>query len=64
MNAAAAGNAASFVRIFIECRDLIDKDTFSKSDPFCVVRMKNATSASFQEIGRTEVFASCAVHGR
>jgi hypothetical protein len=52
---AAHGNTASFVRIFIECHNLLDKDTFSKSDPFCCLRLKNASQPAFQEIGRTEV---------
>jgi hypothetical protein len=52
---AAHGNTASFVRIFIECHNLLDKDTFSKSDPFCCLRLKNSSQPSFQEIGRTEV---------
>lgn len=51
----APGNAASIVRIFIECHNLLDKDTFSKSDPFCCLRMKNANQPAFHDVGRTEV---------
>jgi hypothetical protein len=51
----APGNAASFLRIYIECHNLLDKDALSKSDPFCCLRMKNADQPAFQEIGRTEV---------
>lgn len=52
---AAGDNCSSAVRIFVECQNLIDKDTFSKSDPFVVVKMKNSTQPAFAEIGRTEV---------
>ena len=51
----AGDNCSSAVRIFIECQNLIDKDTFSKSDPFVVLKMKNSTQPAFAEIGRTEV---------
>ena len=50
-----SGNTSSVIRLFIECHNLIDKDTFSKSDPFCNIRIKNATQPAFQDIGRTEV---------
>jgi hypothetical protein len=48
-------NAASSLRIYIECHNLLDTDVFSKSDPFCCLRLKNSTQPAFQEIGRTEV---------
>ena len=51
----AGDNCSAPVRIFIECQNLIDKDTFSKSDPFVVVKMKNSNAAAFVEIGRSEV---------
>jgi hypothetical protein len=51
----AGDNCSSLVRIFIECQNLIDKDTFSKSDPFVVVKMKNSNAPAFIEVGRTEV---------
>ena len=51
----AGDNCSALVRIFIECQNLIDKDTFSKSDPFCLVKMKNSNAPAFVEIGRTEV---------
>jgi hypothetical protein len=54
----APGNAASHIRLFIECHNLLDKDTFSKSDPFCCIRLKNADQPAFQDIGRTEVRAT------
>jgi hypothetical protein len=51
----AGDNCSALVRVFIECQNLIDKDTFSKSDPFCVVKMKNSNTPAFVELGRTEV---------
>jgi hypothetical protein len=51
----AGDNCSASVRIFIECQNLIDKDTFSKSDPFVVVKMKNSNAPAFIELGRTEV---------
>jgi hypothetical protein len=36
------------------CRGLANKDTFSKSDPCCVVQEK-ASDGRWREIGRTEV---------
>lgn len=51
----AGDNCSAPVRMFIECQNLIDKDTFSKSDPFVVVKMKNSNAAAFVEIGRSEV---------
>ena len=50
-----SGNTSSVIRLFIECHNLIDKDTFSKSDPFCALRLKNSTQPAFHDIGRTEV---------
>ena len=52
---AAGDNCSASIRIFIECQNLIDKDTFSKSDPFVVVKMKNSNAPAFVEVGRTEV---------
>jgi hypothetical protein len=51
----AGDNCSALVRIFIECQNLIDKDTLSKSDPFVVVKMKNSNAPAFVEIGRSEV---------
>ena len=53
--AVAGDNCSASVRIFIECQNLIDKDTFSKSDPFVVVKLKNSNTPAFIELGRTEV---------
>uniref|UniRef100_A0A7S0VQP8 C2 domain-containing protein n=1 Tax=Hemiselmis tepida TaxID=464990 RepID=A0A7S0VQP8_9CRYP len=43
----------SKVRLTIECSGLQNKDTFSKSDPTCIVQMK-AKDGRWFEIGRTE----------
>ncbi|KRX08060.1 C2 domain [Pseudocohnilembus persalinus] len=47
------------IELFISCRSLLDKDTFSKSDPYVVIQMEmtnpNNGQKMFQEIGRTEV---------
>eukprot|EP00285_Hemiselmis_virescens_P006655 CAMPEP_0173380784 /NCGR_PEP_ID=MMETSP1356-20130122/3399_1 /TAXON_ID=77927 ORGANISM="Hemiselmis virescens, Strain PCC157" /NCGR_SAMPLE_ID=MMETSP1356 /ASSEMBLY_ACC=CAM_ASM_000847 /LENGTH=535 /DNA_ID=CAMNT_0014334489 /DNA_START=50 /DNA_END=1654 /DNA_ORIENTATION=+ len=43
----------SRVRLTIECSGLSNKDTFSKSDPCCVVRLKSR-DGRYVEIGRTE----------
>lgn len=41
------------VELFISARKLKNADTFSKTDPFCIVSLKSANS-SFIQIGRTE----------
>lgn len=45
----------SLVEIAVSCRGLIDMDVFSKSDPMCVVYMKQFASEQWREFGRTEV---------
>jgi hypothetical protein len=37
------------------CKNLIDMDTFSKSDPMVVVYMKSGGEHSYSEVGRTEM---------
>ena len=39
---------------FFICRNLLDMDTFSKSDPMCVVSTKLFGSQNYTEIKRTE----------
>ena len=50
---------ASFIstklELFISARDLQNKDTFSKSDPFCLVSLQPAGSTAYSDIDRTEV---------
>jgi hypothetical protein len=40
-------------------RNLKDKDVFSKSDPLCVVGIKETANGAFSEIGRTECVQNC-----
>ncbi|XP_078492602.1 copine-3 isoform X1 [Ciona intestinalis] len=42
------------VELSISCRDLIDKDVTSKSDPLCVIYLKDGTTKAWQEVARTE----------
>lgn len=42
------------IEIYISCRSLTNKDTFSKSDPYVVMKAQNPQSGLWQEVGRTE----------
>lgn len=44
----------SQIEMSISCRNLLNTDTFSKSDPFCIVKMKESWQDSYFEVGRTE----------
>ena len=46
----------SMVELMISCRDLVNMDVFSKSDPFVVAYLltRRNTSLEWKEIGRTE----------
>ncbi|XP_030253695.1 copine-3-like isoform X2 [Sparus aurata] len=46
------------VAISVSCENLLDKDTFSKSDPLCVLYM-NSSGPHWCEIGRTEKIENC-----
>lgn len=46
--------ASSKVELFISCRNLKDKDVFSKSDPYAVLSMKKGNTNQFLSLGRTE----------
>ena len=51
------GNAVmptSQIEMTLSCRNLLNKDILSKSDPYCMVQMKDSWSEKFIEIGRTE----------
>ncbi|XP_061167969.1 copine-8-like isoform X2 [Saccostrea echinata] len=50
-----AVNPSTQVEISVSCRNLQDKDAFSKSDPMCVLYIKDARTGSYQEFGRTEM---------
>ncbi|ESN89865.1 hypothetical protein HELRODRAFT_91316 [Helobdella robusta] len=43
------------VEIAVSARNLLDMDITSKSDPLCVLFMKQLASTEYREIGRTEV---------
>lgn len=44
----------SQIEMTISCRNLLNLDYTSKSDPFCVVKMKESGQDAYFEIGRTE----------
>ncbi|KAG7454401.1 hypothetical protein MATL_G00259350 [Megalops atlanticus] len=46
---------ATKVEITVSCRNLLDMDTFSKSDPICVLYTQGIGSKEWREFGRTEV---------
>ncbi|XP_067387757.1 copine-5 [Emydura macquarii macquarii] len=46
---------ATKVEITVSCRHLLDKDTFSKSDPMCVLYTQGIETKQWREFGRTEV---------
>ncbi|XP_030328859.1 copine-5-like isoform X2 [Strigops habroptila] len=46
---------ATRVELTVSCRQLLDKDTFSKSDPLCVLYIQRPGSRQWLEFGRTEV---------
>ncbi|XP_012991842.1 copine-8 isoform X1 [Esox lucius] len=46
---------ATKVEITVSCRDLLDRDTFSKSDPLVVLYTQGVETKQWREFGRTEV---------
>ncbi|XP_062373585.1 copine-8 isoform X2 [Sardina pilchardus] len=46
---------ATKVEITVSCRNLLDMDTFSKSDPICVLYSQAVGNKEWREFGRTEV---------
>ncbi|XP_039890959.1 copine-8 isoform X1 [Simochromis diagramma] len=42
-------------KLLQECRNLLDRDTFSKSDPICVLYTQAMGNREWREFGRTEV---------
>eukprot|EP01129_Flabellula_baltica_P008548 TRINITY_DN340_c0_g1_i4.p1 TRINITY_DN340_c0_g1~~TRINITY_DN340_c0_g1_i4.p1 ORF type:complete len:763 (-),score=172.10 TRINITY_DN340_c0_g1_i4:17-2305(-) len=44
----------SQIELRMQCSDLVNLDTFSKSDPICLVYSKPPNSPQWREIGRTE----------
>ncbi|XP_034541061.1 copine-5-like [Notolabrus celidotus] len=63
MNMACIGDADPFtaaipatkVELTVSCRNLLDRDTFSKSDPICVLYIQGIANREWREFGRTEV---------
>ncbi|KAJ9592629.1 hypothetical protein L9F63_015702, partial [Diploptera punctata] len=53
-----ASNPTSEVELTISCRNLLDCDVFSKSDPMCVTYLKNFEVLDWQEISRTETISN------
>ncbi|KAL4235385.1 Copine-9 [Mactra antiquata] len=45
----------SKVEVSVSCRNLRDKDVFSKSDPMCVLYVRDVKSNTYYEFGRTEM---------
>ncbi|XP_033626686.1 copine-8-like isoform X1 [Asterias rubens] len=46
---------ATKVELTVSCRKLLDMDTFSKSDPICVMYVQAMGSTAYKEFGRSEV---------
>lgn len=44
----------SQIEMILSCENLMNLDVMSKSDPFCIVNMKESWQNNFFEIGRTE----------
>ncbi|XP_039982800.1 copine-3-like isoform X2 [Xiphias gladius] len=53
-----ATDCVTKVALSISCDKLLDMDTFSKSDPLCVLLM-NSSGPHWSEIGRTEKIKNC-----
>lgn len=50
----AAPTPTSQVELTLSCLNLLNADVLSKSDPYCIVQMKESHQDRFIEIGRTE----------
>lgn len=44
----------SVVELRVSCKNLLDRDTFSKSDPVCILYQKDFRANTYSEVGRTE----------
>ncbi|XP_074549331.1 copine-3-like isoform X2 [Halichoeres trimaculatus] len=53
-----ATDCVTKVALSISCENLLDMDTFSKSDPVCLLLM-NSSGPHWTEIGRTEKIKNC-----
>lgn len=45
----------SQLELTLSCRNLINTDLLSKSDPFCIISMKESWQDQYYEIARTEM---------
>ena len=52
-------SCTSQIEMSLSCRNLINMDLFSKSDPFCVVSTKDPWQDRFFELGHTETIDDC-----
>lgn len=50
-----ADTPTTLIEMTLSCQNLINADVLSKSDPYCVVHMKEPWQDKFFELGRTEV---------
>lgn len=50
-----ASSPTAEVELSLSCRDLLDTDVFSKSDPMCVTYLKTYETQDWVEVGRTEM---------
>ncbi|XP_043302481.1 copine-8 [Cervus elaphus] len=55
LNQLSAAIPATRVEVSVSCRNLLDRDTFSKSDPICVLYIQGVGNKEWREFGRTEV---------
>ncbi|KAK6303174.1 hypothetical protein J4Q44_G00256280 [Coregonus suidteri] len=46
---------ATKIEVTVSCRDLLDVDTFSKSDPVVVLYVQGIGTKEWREFGRTEM---------
>lgn len=51
----ASAACTSQIEMTLSCQDLLNLDVMSKSDPFCIVQMKESWQNNFFEVGRTEM---------
>lgn len=49
-----AAMPTTLIEMTLSCRNLMNTDVISKSDPFCLVQMKESWQEKFLELGRTE----------
>ncbi|XP_042231401.1 copine-8-like isoform X2 [Homarus americanus] len=49
----------SKVELSIQAKGLRDRDTLSKSDPLCIIYMKETGNDRYHEVGRTEMIKDC-----